>query len=170
MCSLLWPPVTLVEWFISPDICVTAWLHSIMELSGPDWKPYCAARLLLAFWQPLLLLEGQSVCAALQTFVPFICLSLFFCLYSASLVAASNLFFFCPLSSSLPPLSLSLLIAHSLLCFKPSGLCSYTLVQAICWREVSYGLCVSVCVCCLVVLATCCPSLWRPSWSWWTTA
>lgn len=30
--------------------------------------------------------------------------------------------------------------------------------------------CVYVCVCCLVVLATCCPSPWRPLWSWWTMA
>lgn len=75
-----------------------------------------------------------------------LCLFCFSFFLSFSSKPGCSIAFFCPLSCSPPPLSLSLLTAHSSLCSKPSGLCSYIPVQAICWREVSYGVCFCVCV------------------------
>lgn len=76
-----------------------------------------------------------------QTSVP--CLPFTLSLSSKLLCSIESKFFFCLLCCARPPLSVSLLTAHSSLCSKPSGLCNYTLVY---WREDSYGVCVCVCV------------------------
>lgn len=132
----------------------------------PDWTPPSAS--CWPPWRPPLFLGVQSVLHCTANVFPYLLFCVFFILSFLQLGWSQHWTY---VLLSPPFLSVSLLITHSLLCTQPSGLCSYTLLRAICQRKVSYGLCVSLLsLCCLVVLVTCCPSLWRPSWNWWTTA
>lgn len=111
---------------------------------------------------PLLLLEGLSVRCIAKLFSHFsLSLSLFFSKPGCSVKLNFSCLFY-----SLCPLSLSLLNIHSSLWSKPSQSFAATYISPnnLVKRSFLWS------VCCLVVLETCCPSLWQHSWSWWTMA
>lgn len=144
-CSLLWPPMTLAEWFIFPDICVTAWLQWWSSLVLIDYHTVLPSSCwpsdsLGCFWKASL--------SALHRKLLSLSLPLYSVFSPASLVAALNLFSSVPfpplrhLSLShclcwlLIPLYVPSHLAYAAIyCSKPSA------------RERFPMVCVSVCVC-----------------------
>lgn len=142
MWSLLWPPVTLAElidfsWYLCN--CMTSlyniafwfWLNAALCCPAPAdflMAPAVSRR-------PVCLHCISSLCPHLFFSPP----PPVFCLSSASLVAALNLFSYAPFSLFLPT-------ARPLLPSKPSGLCRlYTAPSHLLERSVLWFACVSVC-------------------------
>lgn len=141
-----------------------------VAFSDPDWKPHCAAWLLLAFWRPPAV-SWRPAClhCIAKPLSHFPLLSP--CLCTSVFLQQAWSQHWIPFSCSPPPLSLSVSADRSFLVMfqaiwalqlntGPSHLLEWSLLWCVFFVR----------VCCLVVLVTCCPSLWRPSWSWWTTA
>lgn len=158
--------VIYFSWYLCN--CMT----SLSNVAFWPWSNTALSALsLLGFWWPLLFLESQSLSALHRKPLSHFFLSLpnsYFSLLQQvwlqhwTYVLSSFLLSITSVSADRSFFITFQAIWALHLYTGPSHLCESSFL----W------FCVSVCVfvCCLVVLATCCPSLWRPLWSWWTTA